>query len=324
MGYDPAPLRGSAKKPRGEFSRNKPGSTTLQFAERQEARPSGRRLQFRHAEAKSILSKTSGFIAEAGFTHSLNPARNCTFGCTYCYVPTMRVQAGLRPEDWRRWGQFTTFKSNAAELLRKQVRAEQIVYCSPLVDPYQPGEEDERLMERILSALIENAPQVFVIQTRGPLIVRDMRLLEKLAQRTTLRVSFSLTTNREKVRRLYEPHCASIADRVSAMKALREAGITVHATLAPLLPCDPRQLAELALEATDQDVIGDPFHVRTVKKRGATTREEAARISARHGFDPWHEPGFQSAVIQTVRQHVEAAGRRFGVGPRGFSWLARP
>ena len=235
----------------------------------------------------------------------------------------MRVQAGLQPEDWRRWGQFTTFKSNAAELLRKQLRPEQIIYCSPLVDPYQPGEEGERLMERILTALIDNPPRIFVIQTRGPLIVRDMQLLLTLSRRTTLRVSFSLTTDREDVRRLYEPHCASIADRVSTMKALREAGITVHATLAPLLPCDPERLAALALEATAQDVIGDPFHVREVKKRGATTRDEAARISAHHGFGCWHEPEFQREVIGVIRKRVETAGRRFEVGPRGFSWLAR-
>ncbi|MGH9656917.1 MAG: radical SAM protein, partial [Bryobacteraceae bacterium] len=72
-------------------------------------------MEIRHTEARVILSETSGFIAQAGFTHSLTPARNCTFACTYCYVPTMRVQGGLQPEDWRRWGQFTTFKSNAAD-----------------------------------------------------------------------------------------------------------------------------------------------------------------------------------------------------------------
>jgi DNA repair photolyase len=84
---------------------------------------------------------TTGFIAEAGFTHSLTPARNCTFGCSYCYVPTMRIYGGLKPEDWRHWGQFTTFKSNAPELLRRQLRGDQVIYCSPLVDPYQPAEE---------------------------------------------------------------------------------------------------------------------------------------------------------------------------------------
>jgi DNA repair photolyase len=56
-------------------------------------------VDIRSTLAKSILTKTSGFIAEAGFTHSLSPARNCTFGCTYCYVPTMGVYGGLKPED---------------------------------------------------------------------------------------------------------------------------------------------------------------------------------------------------------------------------------
>ena len=48
--------------------------------------PNGQRYHIRRAEAKSILAKTSGFIAKAGFSHSLTPARNCTFGCTYCYL----------------------------------------------------------------------------------------------------------------------------------------------------------------------------------------------------------------------------------------------
>ena len=91
-------------------------------------------FQVFHAEAKSVLSTTAGFIAQAGFTHSLTPARNCTFGCSYCYVPTMRVFGGLKPEDWKHWGQFTTFKSNAPELLRRQLRAGQVIYCSPVVD----------------------------------------------------------------------------------------------------------------------------------------------------------------------------------------------
>ena len=127
--------------------------------------------------AKSILSKTAGFIAEAGFTHSLTPARNCTFGCTYCYVPTLGVYGGLKPEDWKRWGQFTTYKSNAAELLRRELRPSQSIYCSPLVDPYQPAEAVEQMMPRILDALLEAPPRVFTIQTRGPLILRDLDLL---------------------------------------------------------------------------------------------------------------------------------------------------
>ncbi|HEX5228032.1 MAG TPA: radical SAM protein [Bryobacteraceae bacterium] len=278
-------------------------------------------------EARSILSATTGFIAEAGFTHSLTPARNCTFGCSYCYVPTMRIYGGLKQQDWAHWGAFTTYKSNAPELLRCELRRhssnDQVIYCSPLVDPYQPAEETEQSMPPILDELIARPPKVFVIQTRGPLIVRDIPKLKDLSQRTTLRVSFSVTTNREPVRRLYEPHCATIDCRLKAIRELRHAGIAVFATLAPILPCDPEQLAAMALDATDQDVIGDSLHIRAVKPRGATTREAAFAISARHGFSEWLAPEFQSDVIVRIGSVVRGAGRRFAAGTEGFGWLAQ-
>lgn len=275
------------------------------------------------AEAKSILSATSGFIREAGFTHSLTPARNCTFACTYCYVPTMRIYGGLKPADWQRWGQFTTFKTNAAELLRGALRAEQIVYCSPLVDPYQPAETEALHMPGILDALIARPPRVFVMQTRGPLIVRDLDRLVALSRRTHLRVSFSLTTDHEDVRRLYEPRCAPLIERIRAMRRLRAAGIRTFATLAPLLPCDPERLAGIAIAETDENIIGDPLHIRATKPNGATTRDAAIRISAIHGFENWLEPLAQAGIVARIRNTVEQAGRAFAVGTEGFGWLAR-
>jgi len=280
------------------------------------------RFEIYRAESAGILSPTSGFIAQAGFTHSLSPARNCTFACTYCYVPTMRIYGGLKPDDWNRWGRFTTFKSNAPELLRKSLRADQAIYCSPLVDPYQPAEETEGLMPRVLGALIDHPPRVFALQTRGPLILRDLARLRQLARRTALRVSFSITTDSDRVRRLYEPHCATIAARLETLRRLRAEGIAAHATLAPLLPCDPEALIELALEATDRDIIGDPFHVRAIKKYGATTRDAATRISRARGFTEWHDPAFQAALVERMRHRAEAAGRRFATGTEAFAWLA--
>jgi DNA repair photolyase len=280
-------------------------------------------FQVLEAEAKSILSATTGFIAEAGFTHSLTPARNCTFGCTYCYVPTMGIYGGLKPEDWRHWGRFTTFKTNAPELLRRQLRANQVIYCSPLVDPYQPAEESRQLMPDVLDELATRPPRICVIQTRGPLIVRDLARLLELSRRTKLRVSFSLATNREAVRKLYEPHCATLDCRLKAIQALRQAGITTFATLAPLLPCDPEELAGIALDATDQDIIGDPLHVRSVKPRGATTRDAAFAISRKHRFTEWVDAEFQAEVVERIGRVVRQAGRRFATGPEGFGWLTQ-
>ena len=274
-------------------------------------------------EARGILSKTSGFIAEAGFTHSLTPARNCTFGCTYCYVPTLGIYGGLKPEDWQRWGQFTTFKTNAAVLLKRALRKEQIIYCSPLVDPYQPAEEQQRAMPAILDALLAQPPAVFTIQTRGPLILRDIEHLKALAQRTRLRVSFSLTTNDEEVRRLYEPRCATFEQRLQTVRELCRQGIDTFATLAPILPCNPEKLATAAIEATGNNLIGDPLHVRETKRNGATTRDAAHRISAVHHHGQWLDPAYQSQIVERIRTVAIAAGRSFATGPEGFSWLTR-
>jgi DNA repair photolyase len=236
----------------------------------------------------------------------------------------MGIYGGLKPEDWQNWGRFTTFKSNAPDLLRRALRPGQVIYCSPLVDPYQPAEESFALMPRLLDVLAERPPAVFALQTRGPLILRDLPRLLDLARRTTVRVSFSVTTDREDVRRLYEPHCAPIPERLAVIRSLRDAGIETYATLAPLLPCDPLALVDLALEATDRDLIGDPFHVRATKKSGATTREAAHRISAVRGFEAWHDPAFQRQTVNAMKERALAAGRRFAVGPEAFAWLAAP
>lgn len=280
------------------------------------------RQSVRTLRATTILSQTSGFIATAGFTHSLTPARNCLFGCTYCYVPTLRIFGGLKPIDWQQWGRHTTIKTNASELLRRQLSPSQRIYCSPLVDPYQPAEAQARLMPGILETLCFQPPEVFALQTRGALILRDIERLVELSRHTRLRVSFSLTTDRDEVRRLYEPHCDSVQERLRVIGRLSDAGIAVYCTLAPLLPCDPVRLAEAAMEVTRHGVIADPLHSRDGKPRGATTRPEGLRVSEANGFEQWHRPDFQAGIVGEIRTRVEAEGREFGVGAVGFGMLA--
>jgi len=282
-------------------------------------------FQILETDARTILSPVSGFLSAAGFTHSLTPARNCLFGCSYCYVPTMRVQAGLRPEDWKHWGERTTFKRNAAELLARSLRDSQIVYCSPLTDPYQPAEAQMSLMPGLLDAVASHPPRAFVIQTRGPLILRDIDRLRMVAARTRLRIGFSVSTDREDVRRAFEPRCASLEERWSTIAALRAAGIPVAVTIAPVLTCDPEALAAraMAMTAGNAPVIADPLHTRAVKRAGATTREAAVAICARYGWEAWLDPPFQSAVVARLKAAVNGAGREFGCGAAGFALLAR-
>jgi DNA repair photolyase len=279
--------------------------------------------QIHETQAKSILTRTSGFIKQAGFTHSLSPSRNCTYGCTYCYVPTMGIYGGLRPGDANHWGEFTVLKSNAGELLQGSLAAGQAIYCSPLVDPYQPAERDRPLMPSVLGAVLERPPRVFTLQTRGPLILRDLPILREVATVTQMRISFSLTTDRDDVRRRYEPHCEPNSDRVKAMETLAANGLEVYATLAPLLPCHPETLARLGLDATGRDLIGDPLHERSTKPRGATTRSAAVRLAQRFGEQEWFQPEFQQVIVRRIGEVAKQYGRNFRIGPEGFRILAQ-
>jgi DNA repair photolyase len=233
----------------------------------------------------------------------------------------MRVQGGLQREDWLHWGEFTTFKTNAADLLRRSLRPNHVIYCSPLTDPYQPAEATMRLMPGILEAVIASPPSAFVIQTRGPLILRDLELLRTLGSRTQLRVSFSVTTNRDDVRQIFEPHCAPIVERWRAIQLLTDAGIGTSVALAPILPCDPELLVRLAVACSNGPLVADPFHVRSVKKSGATTRTPAVAICRHHNWAEWLDPAFQNGILKRMTHQAHIMNSRFGHGPAGFGFL---
>lgn len=236
----------------------------------------------------------------------------------------MGIYGGLSPEDVQKWGQFTTLKTKVAQLVAHGSTPQQVIYCSPLVDPYQPAEREQPQMPDLLSAFLARPPKVLVLQTRGPLILRDVDLLQQVARKTTLRISFSITTDRDEVRRHYEPRCESNERRLEVIRTLRAAGLEVYATLAPLLPCNPERLVEGALEASGRDLIGDPLHVRQTKPRGATTRALAFRIAQRYGDEAWFQPDFQHDLLETIERLTARAGYTFASGPQGFGRLARP
>ena len=140
-------------------------------------------------EARSIFTPAGGFIRRAGFGWACNPYLGCTFGCAYCYAAFL-PQNKRPPAEWGRWFEA---KSNAPELARRDAHkvAGQAVYLSSVTDPYQPAERSQLLTRGILEAVLPHQPRL-VVQTRGPLVVRDIDLLNQLS---AVRVNVSLPTD---------------------------------------------------------------------------------------------------------------------------------
>ncbi len=178
----------------------------------------------REVRPKSILSNSKVH------DYVVNPYVGCQHGCSYCYARFMKRFTGHTEP----WGQFVDVKVNAAELLRTEVRRKKrgTVWVSGVCDPYQPVEARYGLTRECLRILAENDWPV-VVQTRSPLILRDVDIL--LAARE-LEAGLTVTTADDEVRKLFEPHAPPIGERLRALEELHRRGIRTYAMIAPMLP----------------------------------------------------------------------------------------
>src|SRR5436309_7991524 len=205
--------------------------------------------------ARSIFSAATGFIRRGGFDWTCNPYVGCNFGCVYCYA--MFLPQNRRPrEEWGRWVQA---KRNAVELAHRQAPrlAGQAVYLSSVTDPYLRAERSLFLTRGILEALAPHQPRLLV-QTRGPLVVRDVDVLRRFDR---VRVNVSIPTDSEDVRRAFEPKAPPLQRRWQAAAELRAAGIPVGLCLTPLLPLEdaPAFASRIAAFRPEVLVVQD-FH----------------------------------------------------------------
>jgi DNA repair photolyase len=254
------------------------------------------RVQIHSIEARSILTKTSGALS--AFDYSLQPYAGCEFSCAYCYVREMAVQRFNR--SGRAWSTWLEPKTNAPELLARAIDRGKVkgarIFMSSATDPYTPSERTHRITRRILEAFVSArarglGPSHLVVQTRSPFVVRDVDLLSRLGR--TVIVHVSMTTDREEVRRAFEPNSASVERRLATLGTLKAAGIPVRATVAPLLPSDPLRFARL-LDRVSDEVILDNFF--DGDGAGGSRSRPSFLIHEREGWGAWCEPGYDRAA----------------------------
>ncbi len=178
----------------------------------------------REIEAKTILSKSQVY------DYALNAYVGCGHACVYCYAKFMKRFTGHREP----WGAFVDAKINAPELLAREVRKKKKgrVWISGVCDAYQPLEKKYELTRKCLAILAEHGWPI-TIQTKSPLVLRDLDLLKSAAD---AEVGFTITTADEKVRAIFEPGAPPIAKRVEALEILHTEEIATFAMVAPLLP----------------------------------------------------------------------------------------
>jgi len=132
------------------------------------------------------------------------------------------------------WGDFVDAKINALDLLNKEIEKKQkgAVWVSGVCDPYQPLEAKYKLSRNCLDILAQKDWPV-AIQTRSPLVLRDMDIFKKSNK---IEVGLSITTSNDEIRKVFEPNAPSIMERLRTIESLHQNGIETYVMIAPILP----------------------------------------------------------------------------------------
>lgn len=177
------------------------------------------------------------------------------------------------------------------------------LYIGSVTDPYQPLERKTELTRAILEYLASlPLPPRVVIQTRGPLVARD---IDVLARFHSIRVNMSLTTDSDAVRKRYEPGCASIERRFEALAKLKDAGIPTAVCICPMLPIvDAKAFAARIVALGPDRVSASGFHI-SERTFAANTREQAWELLRQDGWDAraYHR------TMQVLRAHIPQLAR---------------
>jgi len=208
------------------------------------------RTEYIEVYPKSILNKVDS--PDIGPAWSMNPYQGCEHGCVYCYARNTHTywgySAGLEFE------QKILVKRLAPRILEETIKKKSWkalpIMLAGNTDCYQPAEHRFKITRQLLEVCWQYRHPVGII-TKSSLVLRDLDLLRQLAAHRLVKVSVSVTTLQEELRRFLEPRTASVNRRLHTIRALSDNGIPVNVMLAPVIPgLNEHEILEMAKQVS--------------------------------------------------------------------------
>ena len=265
---------------------------------------------------KAIITRNSS--PDISFDRSINPYRGCEHGCVYCFARPTHAYMGLSPGLDFETRLFA--KPDAARLLERELGAKGYVARTIAIgtntDPYQPIERKYRIMRDILEVLDRHNHPVGIV-TKSALVMRDIDILSRMAERGLAKVALSVTTLDRKLARTMEPRASTPAKRLEAIRALAEAGVPAAVMAAPVIP---------GLNDHEVERILDSAHAAGAHEAGYILLRLPLEVSP--VFKDWllrHYPDSYRHVLSLIRSMRDGKdydsewGKRMrGTGP--YAW----
>lgn len=188
-------------------------------------------MKIKEIQAKNILTKSN----LPGVDYVINPYTGCAFSCQYCYACFMSRFVNEKVEDW---GSYVYVKTNASELLRKNLNSlknkTSSIFIASVTDAWQYVEKKYEITREILKILSEyKYPGKISLLTKSNLIERDIDIIKTIPN---IDVGFTITSSNNKITAFLEGKAPRVSQRLEAMKKFNENNISTYAFIGPVLP----------------------------------------------------------------------------------------
>ncbi|WP_420643942.1 radical SAM protein [Candidatus Leptofilum sp.] len=216
--------------------------------------------RFIEKQYKSIINKNKIIDHWFWTRYSINPYNGCQFGCIYCDA---RSDHYHMPEDFEN---EIVIKTNVGEVLdqrltRARTFLPDVVGMGGVTDSYQPAEKKYENTRSILQVLARHQYPVHIF-TKSTLVLRDLPLLEEIAQQTWCTVSVTITTIDPDKSIFLDKFAPAPAKRLDVLRQIKANAphVQTGALLIPLVPFlgdDPKEVADLftAVKETNTDYL---------------------------------------------------------------------
>ena len=266
-------------------------------------------IKYVRYETPSAFRKAGAFLPRkimGIYNYRLSPYMGCAKRCQYCFEYHNEF---INSNEVK-------IKTNTVSILKKGI--ENMGESNPiLLDGYdcEVAEQKERLIRDSLEVMIKHGQSV-LIQTKSGLVLRDLDLLEELnALADFVSVSFSLTSLDKEHARIFEPYTCTPENRLKAMRAVSDAGISTGIILMPVIPhiSDTDEcldtLFSKASECGCQYIVPEPLRIRSTGNQ----REMCFNTLRQH---------FPHLIGRYKKLYpASPSGPKFGSGPQDPNYL---
>lgn len=320
----------------GPDRRTKPASELVGIARLAASSPlsdAKRGTEYFLLPVRSILNRCDS--ERVPFEWTINPYRGCEFGCHYCYARYTHEFMELPVDEFEK---KIYAKENAGPLIERDMAKRyrepsgmedpdaepEHIAIGTATDPYQPAEREFGATRAILEKLAEREGLSLSITTKSDQVLRDLDLLKRISERSSIMVNLSITTVRTHMARLLEPRAPRPDLRFGAVRTLREAGISAGVLAMPVLPwltdseSDLDALAHAAADAGAQWFAARVLYLMPSARKHFLPfiAEKFPRLARQ--YENWYGRAANAPEKygRAINARVERARRKYNLGTR--------